>query len=205
MVLLHQLMVRGVRSVGCSEEETQVIRFLDPLTIISGPNGSGKTSLIEALNFITTGALPSGKLASFVHSFRVKDREIKFPVFPRLIDTAVFVLNTILNGALGIAVSRKARVDGMIKLQFTDCKGRLCVATKRVNATMSKVGKLQCKSDEFNIQITTSDGQVRSLSSKVADFQKEIINLIGVPAAILDNVIFCHQEESDWPLSEPKN
>ncbi|KAJ1373849.1 hypothetical protein KIN20_036376 [Parelaphostrongylus tenuis] len=172
MVLLHQLMVRGVRSVGCSEEETQVIRFLDPLTIISGPNGSGKTSLIEALNFITTGALPSGKLASFVHS---------------------------------LEVSRKARVDGMIKLQFTDCKGRLCVATKRVNATMSKVGKLQCKSDEFNIQITTSDGQVRSLSSKVADFQKEIINLIGVPAAILDNVIFCHQEESDWPLSEPKN
>ncbi|KAJ1355163.1 hypothetical protein KIN20_012470 [Parelaphostrongylus tenuis] len=171
MVLLHQLMVRGVRSVGCSEEETQVIRFLDPLTIISGPNGSGKTSLIEALNFITTGALPSGKLASFVHS---------------------------------LEVSRKARVDGMIKLQFTDCKGRLCVATKRVNATMSKVGKLQCKSDEFNIQITTSDGQVRSLSSKVADFQKEIINLIGVPAAILDNVIFCHQEESDWPLSEPK-
>ncbi|KAE9421570.1 hypothetical protein Angca_004748, partial [Angiostrongylus cantonensis] len=164
MVLLHQLMVRGVRSVGCSEEETQVIRFLDPLTIISGPNGSGKTTLIEALNYITTGALPSGKLASFVHS---------------------------------LEVSLKPRVDGLVKLQFSDCKGRLCVATKRVNATMSKVGKLQCKSDEFNIQITSSDGHVSSLSSK-------IVHLLGVPAPILDNVIFCHQEESDWPLSEPK-
>ncbi|KAI9100626.1 hypothetical protein DFS34DRAFT_592510 [Phlyctochytrium arcticum] len=26
---------------------------------------------------------------------------------------------------------------------------------------------------------------------------------LGVPKAILDNVIFCHQEESFWPLSEP--
>ncbi|KAK6024456.1 hypothetical protein OSTOST_09729 [Ostertagia ostertagi] len=67
----------------------------------------------------------------------------------------------------------KPRVDGLVKLQFTDCKGRLCVATKRVNATLSKQGKLQCKSDEFNIQMTLKDGQVHSLSSKVADFQKE--------------------------------
>ncbi|EPB78660.1 hypothetical protein ANCCEY_02298 [Ancylostoma ceylanicum] len=99
-------MVRGVRSVGPSEEETQVIRFLDPLTIISGPNGSGKTTLIEALNYVTTGALPAGKLASFVHS---------------------------------LEASNKPRVDGMVKLQFKDCKGRVCVATKRVNATMKKL------------------------------------------------------------------
>ncbi|KAK6040830.1 hypothetical protein COOONC_21661 [Cooperia oncophora] len=72
--LYFQLMVRGIRSVGSSEEETQVIRFLNPLTIISGPNGSGKTTLIEALNYITTGALPSGKLASFVHSVEVGEQ-----------------------------------------------------------------------------------------------------------------------------------
>ncbi|VDM69624.1 unnamed protein product, partial [Strongylus vulgaris] len=102
-------MVRGIRSVGPSEEETQVIRFLNPLTIISGPNGSGKTTLIEALNYITTGALPAGKLASFVHSLEVYFK-----------------------------ASHKARIDGMVKLQFTDSKGRVCVATKRVNATLKK-------------------------------------------------------------------
>jgi len=26
---------------------------------------------------------------------------------------------------------------------------------------------------------------------------------LGVSKAILQNVIFCHQEESNWPLSEP--
>lgn len=28
-------------------------------------------------------------------------------------------------------------------------------------------------------------------------------SLLGVSKAVLDNVIFCHQEDSNWPLSEP--
>lgn len=32
---------------------------------------------------------------------------------------------------------------------------------------------------------------------------EEVPRLMGVSTAILDNVIFCHQEESNWPLSEP--
>jgi DNA repair protein RAD50 len=31
----------------------------------------------------------------------------------------------------------------------------------------------------------------------------EIPTQMGVSRAILENVIFCHQEESLWPLSEP--
>ena len=41
------------------------------------------------------------------------------------------------------------------------------------------------------------------LSTKCADLDTEIPRLLGVSKAILDNVIFCHQEESNWPLSEP--
>jgi DNA repair exonuclease SbcCD ATPase subunit len=32
---------------------------------------------------------------------------------------------------------------------------------------------------------------------------EEVPLLLGVSTAILENVIFCHQEESNWPLSEP--
>jgi len=31
----------------------------------------------------------------------------------------------------------------------------------------------------------------------------EIPHLLGVSRAVLENVIFCHQEDSYWPLSEP--
>jgi DNA repair protein RAD50 len=31
-----------------------------------------------------------------------------------------------------------------------------------------------------------------------------MVTAFGVSTAILENVIFCHQEESNWPLSEGK-
>ena len=37
---------------------------------------------------------------------------------------------------------------------------------------------------------------------KCTDMDKEIPELMGVSKAVLENVIFCHQEESNWPLSE---
>lgn len=45
--------------------------------------------------------------------------------------------------------------------------------------------------------------QRRSISTKCSDMDDEIPRLLGVSKAILENVIFCHQEESNWPLSEP--
>lgn len=45
--------------------------------------------------------------------------------------------------------------------------------------------------------------QRNTISTKCADMDEEIPLLLGVSKAILENVIFCHQEESNWPLSEP--
>lgn len=42
-----------------------------------------------------------------------------------------------------------------------------------------------------------------SLSTKCAALDEEVPSQLGVSKAILENVIFCHQEESNWPLSEP--
>jgi len=40
------------------------------------------------------------------------------------------------------------------------------------------------------------------MTSKCGDMIKLVPSLLGLPKSILDNVIFCHQEESSWPLSE---
>jgi len=37
-----------------------------------------------------------------------------------------------------------------------------------------------------------------SLSSKCADLDTEIPSQLGVTKAVLDSVIFCHQEDSSW-------
>ena len=41
------------------------------------------------------------------------------------------------------------------------------------------------------------------MSTKCAALDEEIPKQLGVSKAILENVIFCHQEESNWPLAEP--
>ena len=46
-------------------------------------------------------------------------------------------------------------------------------------------------------------GERVTMSTKVGEMARIIPMQMGVPAAILENVIFCHQDESLWPMSEP--
>lgn len=48
-----------------------------------------------------------------------------------------------------------------------------------------------------------SNGERKTISTRCADLDAQMPLYLGVSRAVLDNVIFCHQEESLWPLSEP--
>ena len=50
-----------------------------------------------------------------------------------------------------------------------------------------------------------SDGSSRSISHRCADMDKLVPQMMGVTPAVLENVIFCHQSESDWPLADSKS
>ena len=41
-----------------------------------------------------------------------------------------------------------------------------------------------------------------SLSHKCTELDRQIPQLLGVSKAILEHVVFCHQEDSSWPLME---
>ncbi len=38
--------------------------------------------------------------------------------------------------------------------------------------------------------------------NRCSELDKHVPDLLGVSKAIMENVVFCHQEESDWPLQE---
>ena len=42
-----------------------------------------------------------------------------------------------------------------------------------------------------------------TISTKCAEMDAEMPHLLGVSKSVLENVIFCHQEDSYWPLAEP--
>lgn len=45
-------------------------------------------------------------------------------------------------------------------------------------------------------------GERVSLSHKCSELDSQLPAMLGISKAILDSVLFCHQEEANWPLQE---
>uniref|UniRef100_A0A8C2SG90 Zinc-hook domain-containing protein n=1 Tax=Capra hircus TaxID=9925 RepID=A0A8C2SG90_CAPHI len=99
-------------------------------------------------------------------------------------------------------VAQETDVRAQIRLQFRDVNGEL-VAVQRSMLCTQKSKKTEFKTLE-GVITRTKHGEKVSLSSKCAEIDREMISSLGVSKSVLNNVIFCHQEDSNWPLSEGK-
>lgn len=75
------------------------------------------------------------------------------------------------------------------------------VATRSLQLTVKKTTRQQ-KTLEGQL-LMMKDGERTAISSRVAELDQIMPQYLGVSKAILDSVIFCHQDESLWPMSEP--
>lgn len=75
------------------------------------------------------------------------------------------------------------------------------VCTRSLQLTVKKTARSQ-KTLEGQL-LMVKDGERTAMSSRVAELDQILPQYLGVSRAILDSVIFCHQDESLWPLSEP--
>lgn len=93
-------------------------------------------------------------------------------------------------------------VRAQIRLLFTDVNGEKVTIHRSMSCTQ------KAKNNTFKSleQVITrmKDGEKVSLSSKCGELDREMISALGVSKPVLNHVIFCHQEESNWPLSEGK-
>ncbi|CAF1326608.1 unnamed protein product [Adineta steineri] len=172
MSRLHKMSVQGIRSFGNRDQDTQVITFFSPLTVIVGPNGSGKTTIIECLKYMATGIMPPGAKTggAFVHDPKV---------------------------------AHDTEVRGQIRLLFQDVTGHNVQVQRTLVATQKKTS-ISLRTLEGVIIREGINGEPIQITSKCIELDKEMVTAFGVSTAILENVIFCHQEESNWPLSEGK-
>ena len=175
MAQLDKLAISGIRSFGVNEP--QLIRFC-PLTLILGVNGAGKTTIIECLRYITSGEAPPGtdKGKTWIH-------------------------DPLLTGS-------GCSVKAQVRLKFKEPDGHSNEITRslELNTKYDKSGKqtLQFKTLDSILKRTDPDGKTHMLPSRCAEIDREMLSLIGVSRAVLTNVIFCHQEDNCWPLSEGK-
>lgn len=76
------------------------------------------------------------------------------------------------------------------------------VLSRRLQATAKKIGPPTMKTLEGSLLIH-KDGERSSISSKNNELGTLMPQYLGVSQAVLDSVIFCHQDDSLWPMSEP--
>ncbi|XP_018394669.1 PREDICTED: DNA repair protein RAD50 [Cyphomyrmex costatus] len=171
MSKVRKLALRGIRNFG-DDSEDAIIRFSCPLTLILGPNGTGKTTIIEALKYATTGEFPpsSDKGKSFIHD-------------PMLATTGL--------------------VRGVVKAEVIDNMGTSYVVSRTIES--SKGEKKKFKTLDSTVTITSKDKkQKASITNKCANVDAEIGIALGVSRSILNFVIFCHQDELNWPFDQGK-
>lgn len=75
------------------------------------------------------------------------------------------------------------------------------ICTRSLQLTVKKTTR-SLKTLEGTLTIM-KNGERSTISTRCADMDLQVPLSLGVSPAILEYVIFCHQEESTWPLSEP--
>ncbi|KAL9116130.1 MAG: hypothetical protein Q9227_000499 [Pyrenula ochraceoflavens] len=95
-------------------------------------------------------------------------------------------------------------VMARVQLQFKATSGTTMTVMRNLSLTVKKTARQQ-KTLECALNIKPKDkaGDRTTISTRVAELDQIMPQYLGVSRAVLDNVIFCHQDESLWPLSEP--
>ena len=88
-----------------------------------------------------------------------------------------------------------------VKLSFKSTSAARMVVTRSLQLTAKKTTRTQ-KTLEGQL-LMIKEGERTAISSRVAELDQIMPQYLGVSKAILDSVIFCHQDASLWPLSEP--
>lgn len=95
-------------------------------------------------------------------------------------------------------------VRAQVKLAFTSTNGLNMIVTRNIQLLAKKTTNT-FKTLEGQLVAINRNGDRTTLSTKSMELDTQVPLYLGVPKAILDYVIFCHQEDSLWPLSEPAN
>lgn len=92
-------------------------------------------------------------------------------------------------------------VYAQVKLFFHSANDAKMITTRSMQLTLKKTAST-FKTLEGNL-VVIKDGHRQKVSARCAELESLMPLYLGVSKAILENVIFCHQEDSLWPLSEP--
>ncbi|CAB4253830.1 similar to Saccharomyces cerevisiae YNL250W RAD50 Subunit of MRX complex [Maudiozyma barnettii] len=95
-------------------------------------------------------------------------------------------------------------IRAQVKLAFTSANGLNMIVTRNIQLLVKR-NTNTFKTLEGQLVAINKMGERTTLSTRSVELDAQVPLYMGVPKAILEYVIFCHQEDSLWPLSEPSN
>jgi len=93
-------------------------------------------------------------------------------------------------------------VRAQVKISFRSTIGESYVMTRNVQLTVNNQKKRSQKALDASL-LLRNNGERTVISTRVGDLDKLVPEKLGTITPILDYVVFCHQDESLWPMSEP--
>lgn len=94
-----------------------------------------------------------------------------------------------------------AEVKANMKLKFCNRAGVATLVARSLMLSRKRT-KLEFKQLDGVVKTIGENGERVSLSQKCSDLDRHVPELLDVSSAILESVVFCHQEDSSWPLQE---
>lgn len=92
-------------------------------------------------------------------------------------------------------------VKANVKLRFTGRAGNDMVVVRSMEVQQNKT-TMTFKQLDGVLRSTDKDGTRVSMGHKCTELDRQLPLLLGVSKAILEHVVFCHQEDASWPLQE---
>lgn len=90
------------------------------------------------------------------------------------------------------------------QFQVSDAMGHSLTCIRSMTSEILKNGKAKFKTMDSAVISGDSKKDRDEGGRRVVEVNAEMAQAMGVSKAILNNVIFCHQEDSNWPLDEGK-
>uniref|UniRef100_A0A7S3VU85 DNA repair protein RAD50 n=1 Tax=Dunaliella tertiolecta TaxID=3047 RepID=A0A7S3VU85_DUNTE len=101
-------------------------------------------------------------------------------------------------------MANETDIKAQIKLRFLTSSKQPVVVVRSFQLIEKKTTR-QFKTLDSTLQtVDPVTGVKQAVTYRCLDIDKMVPSLMGVSKAVLDNVIFVHQEESNWPLAEGK-
>ncbi|XP_063825503.1 DNA repair protein RAD50 [Ostrinia nubilalis] len=103
-----------------------------------------------------------------------------------------------------------AKVNGtnevlaQVRLKIVNAKDKQLEVSRSMRVTALQKKKTKFQTLDSFLSVLDDAGKTKDISSRCADLDFVMYEELGVSKAILNSVIFCHQEDSSWPLDEGK-